>query len=295
MKKQDDEQLPGQLSVFDLLNEGRPCDYSWQREIGQMVELDDGTIGTITKIEPYYTEVLTKNGLMVGTPTTVAPHDTFGDKMRKEGYTNAYDRMPDHDCDVAVVDHEGHRFKTRFYVNEFGSKVFDATKGRGYDICWWKELPPQTMQDYIGKCKYCMWYGYGLYSPYGNKRKEGTEEYNCQWEMKRNGIPPRCKKHDFWKPSIYSIPKLCGNCKHSNCFHYQKKEQYKEYDAKAFSDPVEEPNIYCTRDEGSVNRSQPFKEFYSQHFGACLWDRQHEWDTCEAWEKDKDILREEQT
>ena len=71
---------------------------------------------------------------------------------------------------------------------------------------------------------------------------------------------------------------------------------YKEYDAKAFSDPVEEPNIYCTRDDGSVNRQQPFREFYSQHFGACLWDRQHEWDTCDAWEKDRNgPLREEQT
>lgn len=227
--KKDDEQLPGQLSVFDLLNEGRPCDYSWQREIGQMVEFDDGRIGTITKIEPYYTEVLTKDGLLVGTPTTMAPH----------------------------------------------------------------KPKPQTIQDYIGKCKYCMWYGYGLYSQYGNKRKEGTEEYNCQWEMKRPGT--RCKNHDFWKPSTHTIPKLCGNCKHSNCFHYQKKEQYEEYDAKAFSDPVEEPNIYCTRDDGSVNRQQPFKEFYSQHFGACLFDRQHEWDTCDAWEKDRDILREEQT
>ena len=225
--KKDDEQLPGQLSVFDLLNEGQPCDYSWQREIGQMVEFDDGRIGTITKIEPYYTEVLTKDGLLVGTPTTMAPH----------------------------------------------------------------EPKPKTMQEYIGECKYCMWYGYGLYSPYGNKRDEGTEGYNCQWEMKRPGT--RCKNHNMWKPSIDSIPKLCGNCKHSNCFHYQKKEQYKEYDAKAFSDPVEEPNIYCTRDEGSVNRQQPFKEFYSQHFGACLWDRQHEWDTCDAWEKDRDILRED--
>ena len=81
MPKDDNEQMPGQMSVFDLLNEGRPCEYSWQREIGQMVEFDDGRIGTITRIEPYYTEVLTKNGLMVGTPTTMAPRDTFGDKM----------------------------------------------------------------------------------------------------------------------------------------------------------------------------------------------------------------------
>ena len=258
--KKDDEQLPGQLSVFDLLNEGRPCDYSWQREIGQMVELDDGRIGTITKIEPYYTEVLTKDGLLVGTPTTMAPVDMT---------------------------------MAQAYYAETGKKTYWQDSD-GKPAYWWRsEL--KTMQDYIGQCKYCMWYGYGLYSPYGNKRKEGTEKYNCQWEMKRNGLKPQCKNHDFWKPSIYTIPKLCGNCKHSNCFHYQKKEQYKEYDAKAFADPVDEPNIYCTRDDGSVNRQQPFKEFYSQHFGACLWDRQHEWDTCDAWEKDRDILREEQT
>lgn len=42
-----------------------------------------------------------------------------------------------------------------------------------------------------------------------------------------------------------------------------------------------------------IGRQQPFLEFYSQQFGACLWDRQHEWDTCDAWEKDRDILKED--
>ena len=65
---------------------------------------------------------------------------SYGAKCRKEGYTNAYDRMPDHDCTVAVIDHNGNRFKTRAYINQFGNKVFDATKGKGYDICWWKEV-----------------------------------------------------------------------------------------------------------------------------------------------------------
>ena len=152
---------------------------------------------------------------------------------------------------------------------------------------------PKTFADYIGKCEYCMWYGYGLYEPYGHKRKPGTEGQMCQWEVSRKGVPPQCHNRDFWKPSIYTIPKLCGNCRHSNCFHYQKKPQYKEYDAKAFSDPVEEPNIYCTREDGSVNRQYPYKAFYSQHFGACLWDRQHEWDTCDAWERDWEILDKE--
>ena len=148
----------------------------------------------------------------------------------------------------------------------------------------------ETFADYIGKCEYCMWYGYGLYEPYGHKRKKGTEGQNCQWTEGKN---PYCVNKSFWKPSTYTIPKLCGNCRHSNCFHYQRKPQYKENDIRGFSDPVEEPNIYCTREDGSVNRQQPFLAFYSNHFGACLWDRQHEWDTCDAWERDWEILDKE--
>lgn len=148
------------------------------------------------------------------------------------------------------------------------------------------EQKPQSFEDYIGKCKYCMWYGYGLYEPYGHKRKKDTEGLMCQWEIGRRGLEPRCKNHNFWKPSIDAIPKLCGNCAHSNCFVYQKKPEYKEYNAKSFSDPVEEPNIYCTHDEGSVNRTQPYLAFYSHSFGACKWDRQHEWDSCDAWLSD---------
>ena len=95
---------------------------------------------------------------------------------------------------------------------------------------------PQTFADYVGQCKYCMWYGYGLYEPYGHKRKPGTEGQMCQWEVSRKGIPTRCKNHDFWKPSIYAIPKLCGNCRHSNCFHYQKNKgnDHREKDEKNY-------------------------------------------------------------
>lgn len=67
-------------------------------------------------------------------------HFSIGARYRKEGYTNVYDAHPDHDCCVAVIDHEGHRFKTRFYFNQFGTPVFDATKSNGYDICWWREI-----------------------------------------------------------------------------------------------------------------------------------------------------------
>lgn len=226
----EDNQIDGQLSLFDVFAEDqklRPCDYTFQRYIGQRVILTNGKIGKITKIEPFYTEVDTGDDcLCVGTPTTMAPY----------------------------------------------------------------EEPPQTFADYVGQCKYCMWYGYGLYEPYGHKRKKGTEHLMCEWTEGKN---PYCVNKSFWKPSTYTIPKLCGNCRHSNCFHYQRKPQYKENDIRGFRDPVEEPNIYCTREDGSVNRQQPFLAFYSNHFGACLWDRQHEWDTCEAWERDWEILDKE--
>lgn len=55
-------------------------------------------------------------------------------------YTNSYDQMPDHDCIVDVIDHDGNRFRTRAYLNVFGIMVFDASKSKGYDICWWKEV-----------------------------------------------------------------------------------------------------------------------------------------------------------
>jgi hypothetical protein len=165
-----------------------------------------------------------------------------------------------------------------------------------FDLAPELEPKPQTFAEYVGQCKYCMWYGYGLYDPYGHKRKPGTEGQMCQWEVSRRGIPPQCHNRDFWKPSIYAIPKLCGNCRHSNCFYYQSKPEYKgkEGSAKAFADPIEEPNIYCTAPDGSVNRSQPFKEFYAHGFGACHWDRQHEWDSCDAWQRDADILKDKE-
>lgn len=70
-----------------------------------------------------------------------------GEQYRAEGYTNAYDAMPDHECEVDVIDHEGHRFRS-VVKQSFGSMAFDLNKygDRGYDICWWREIKQKTCQ-----------------------------------------------------------------------------------------------------------------------------------------------------
>lgn len=63
----------------------------------------------------------------------------IGAQYTLEGFTNVYDKKPDHECNVIVIDHEGNRFKTKA-VWSFGRIAFDASRSRGYDICWWKEI-----------------------------------------------------------------------------------------------------------------------------------------------------------
>ena len=145
---------------------------------------------------------------------------------------------------------------------------------------------PGDFEQYIGKCEFCMWYGYGL------RNEKPTDGHHCQWEEPHRHAPFVCKNRSKWKPGDYYIPGLCSNCTYSNCFHYQEKEEYKgKRGVMAFRDPVEEPNIYCTRDEGSLNRREVYRDFWEHGFGACKWDRQHEWDTCDGWRSDGWKLR----
>ena len=49
----------------------RPCEYSFKRYIGQKIIVQNGEIGKIVKIEPYYTFVETKKCIWAMTPTTI--------------------------------------------------------------------------------------------------------------------------------------------------------------------------------------------------------------------------------
>lgn len=78
---------------------------------------------------------------------TIAEYFSYGTCLRREGYTNTYDAKPEENSIVDVVDHDGNRFRTALYINEFGNWVYDATKGKGYDICWWKVARPFNAKD----------------------------------------------------------------------------------------------------------------------------------------------------
>lgn len=68
--------MNGQFSIFDLDDKKRPCDYRFQRYIGQRVELLHGIKGAIINIQRYYTEVLGDDGrLYAGTPSTCCPEE----------------------------------------------------------------------------------------------------------------------------------------------------------------------------------------------------------------------------
>lgn len=74
----------GQLTIFEYYanrEDRRPCDYKFRRYIGQTVHLigvmcGDDVIGKVHMIDPYYTIVKLKGGLlMCGTPYNTAPDD----------------------------------------------------------------------------------------------------------------------------------------------------------------------------------------------------------------------------
>lgn len=130
-----------------------------------------------------------------------------------------------------------------------------------------KVREPKCFEDYVGKCDFCHW------------QKNECNKFNCQWSSLNQDKHSykHCDNGSFWLPNAQSIPKLCGACKYSNSF---------VYDGEDINHPVEEPNIYCTRDEGSLNRHKPYENKYQWGFGIGTWHRQHEWDSCDAWELD---------
>ena len=77
--------MKGQLSLFGMADatNKHPYDYTFQRYIGQKVVFwRDGIIGTIVKIEPYYTIVDTGECYMAGTNVTITPYRP--DKEQKD-------------------------------------------------------------------------------------------------------------------------------------------------------------------------------------------------------------------
>lgn len=66
--------MKGQMNIFDLVNDGKPCRYKFQRHLGQKVEFwRTGNFGIIVEIREYYTIVKSDGKLLVGTPYDIRP------------------------------------------------------------------------------------------------------------------------------------------------------------------------------------------------------------------------------
>ena len=138
-------------------------------------------------------------------------------------------------------------------------------------------------------CKVCAWH---------HKAKALGKVPECFWNdpywkhiEKQPLVYPTCER---FMPDEAKIPGMCTSCKWSNEFEYETKPEYDEelkkhngYTRRSADDPLEEPNIYCTHPEGSLNRRTAYKDCEEPGFGVGHWHRQHQWDTCDRWEEDR--------
>ena len=75
------KELEGQISIYDLMagktTKRKPCEYSFQRYIGQTVRDSwHGRIGKIVRIDRYYTDVKCLDGeIYAWTPTNTVPFE----------------------------------------------------------------------------------------------------------------------------------------------------------------------------------------------------------------------------
>lgn len=140
-------------------------------------------------------------------------------------------------------------------------------------------------------CKVCHWHNKST-GPGRGRITQGCYWNEAYW-VKTDGVKayPTC---GMFEPDERYVPGMCANCKYSNQFEYEMKEEYKkrcrwlgDSPKGAMDDPVEEPNIYCTHPDGSLNRRTAYKDREQEGFGVGHWHRQHEWDTCDRWQEDR--------
>lgn len=147
------------------------------------------------------------------------------------------------------------------------------------------EKPTKPVEYGDRGCRVCGWWNHHSKVPgcYWN------DPYWLKDKFHERQIYPDCK---FMPDDRMGLP-MCANCEYANSFVHQHKPEYKakienswsNYCPESNDDPLEEPNIYCTHPEGSLNRRTAYKDLEEAGFGVGHWHRQHEWDTCDRWEK----------
>lgn len=135
---------------------------------------------------------------------------------------------------------------------------------------------PKKLEDEekAGKCEYCAWW---------NKSDGLRETQGCMWMQHYPGHLDEddLKNHSCWMPQTKGM-KVCATCKHSNDFIYEGEDMYH---------PVENNDLYCDLEDfygkTPINRRELFQKYRTRNFGVGYYHRQHEYDTCDLWEKEK--------
>ena len=139
------------------------------------------------------------------------------------------------------------------------------------------EPMPQTFADYMGKCQFCYWYGYGMGK--NSRFGEMTEETPCEWATPKIHVH-ECRNHNKWMPHDYEVMGLCANCEYGNLFH-ETDENGK---------PLMDKERYCCHPDGPLNRIELYPESREHGDG---WHRNHEFDHCDRWRRDNYHYRKE--
>lgn len=125
-------------------------------------------------------------------------------------------------------------------------------------------LPDEKLIE--GHCNTCCW------ANKNNKCNKLIYDYD-----KADRLKHEAGNCDDWKPNTLLF-KCCHTCDYCNDFEYQGED---------IKHPVDEPNIYCTHSEGSLNRYCRWPQHVQPNFGVGLYHRQHEYDLCDRWKLDR--------
>lgn len=328
MKRDKDEQLAGQMSIFDIMpkdEDPKPCEYSFQRYVGQRVQLSNGEYGKIMTIEDYYTTVEGDNGrYMIGTPSTMYPVED-GTDLENMDELDMVSRISEELEKVfaKVVHIYGNKKTVEYKCKVPGGLVLTIDGFSRYDTEDEFDGKRMILVGYDDKKNHsggggpcdsideAVEYFQNILRRYDRQKTikqwlkdAGFEQYAndceyCFWkgyglrreEQGKLVCEWQRKTANAFKCTDHSrwLPntrKIPKLC--GNCVH---ANMFHDEDERG--EPLDWPEIYCTLDDEDLERSMPYINHCRAH-KPDQWHENYEFATCPMWRSDGWHLRKEE-